>query len=106
MIKLFCIDNATFNEYNQNMKLRKCNGTEVVKMPVNGYPRLKAFLVEHSIKQDEVADLLKMSRAKLNTILNGKRNADFQMSEIILLAQHFGWSKDDIDRIFFSLNVA
>lgn len=75
-------------------------------MPVNGYPKLKAFFVEKNIKQDEVAEIVKMSRTKLNTILNGKRNADFQMSEIVLLAKHFKWSKDDIDRIFFDLIVA
>lgn len=75
-------------------------------MPVNGYPRLKSFLVENNIKQGEIADLLKMSYAKFNTILNGKRNADFQMSEIVLLARYFKWDKDDIDRIFFNQNVA
>lgn len=75
-------------------------------MPVNGYPRLKSYLVENNIKQGEIANLLNMSYVKFNTILNGKRNADFQMSEIILLARHFKWDKDDIDRIFFNQCVA
>ncbi|KYG89982.1 hypothetical protein A0U40_09670 [[Bacillus] sp. KCTC 13219] len=75
-------------------------------MPARGYPKLKAFFVENNIKQADIADLLKMSLAKFNTILNGKRNADFQMSEIIILARHFNWTKEDIDAIFFELNVA
>ena len=75
-------------------------------MPVNGYPRLKSYLVENKIKQGVIAELLNMSYVKFNTILNGKRNADFLMSEIVLLARHFKWDKDDIDRIFFSQNVA
>lgn len=106
IIKLFCIDNATKWDYYQVIEVAKTQRLEVFEVPVNGYPRLKAFLVENNIRQDEIADILKMSRTKLNTVLNGKRNADFQMSEIILLAQHFKWNKDDIDRIFFNLIVA
>lgn len=75
-------------------------------MPVEGYPILKSYLARNNIKQDEIADLLKMSRTKVNTILNGKRNADFLMSEIIILAHHFGWDKHDIDKFFFNLLVA
>ncbi len=75
-------------------------------MPVEGYPILKSYLARNNITQDEIADLLKMSRTKVNTILNGKRNADFLMSEIIILAHHFGWDKHDIDKFFFNLFVA
>lgn len=75
-------------------------------MPVEGYPRLKTYLAQNNITQDEIAELLKMSRTKVNTILNGKRNADFLMSEIIILAQHFDWDKHDIDKFFFNLYVA
>lgn len=75
-------------------------------MPINGYPKFKSYLVEYGIKQEEIADFLGMSREKLNTILNGKRNADFSMSEIVTLSKKFEWSPDDVDRIFFTQNVA
>ncbi|AYC30038.1 helix-turn-helix domain-containing protein [Paenisporosarcina cavernae] len=75
-------------------------------MPINGYPKFKSYLVEFGIRQEEVAEILGMSREKLNTILNGRRNADFSMSEIIVLADRFKWSPEDVDRIFFTQNVA
>ena len=77
-----------------------------LNMEDKGYPQLKTFLVDNNIPQSEIAGLLKMSRTKLNTILNGKRNADFHMSEIIILSRHFGWDKHDIDKLFFNLFVA
>lgn len=75
-------------------------------MPIKGYPRLKAFFAEHNIKHEDIAKMLNMSRTKLSTILNGKRNADFRASEIKTLALHFKWDNTDVDRIFFNLNVA
>lgn len=75
-------------------------------MPIKGYPRLKAFFAEHNIKHEDVAVMLKISRTKLSTILNGKRNADFKVSEIKVLAEHFNWNNNDVDRIFFNLSVA
>lgn len=75
-------------------------------MPIKGYPKLKAYFAEHNVKHEDVAKMLKMSRTKLSTILNGKRNADFKAFEIKMLAMHFNWNNKDVDRIFFNLEVA
>jgi len=75
-------------------------------VPIKGYPKLKAFFTEHNIRHEDVASLLRMSRTKLSTILNGKRNADFKVSEIKVLASHFNWSNKDVDQYFFNIEVA
>lgn len=61
---------------------------------MNGYNKFKNFLVERGIKQEEVAELLGMSRSQLNMILNGQRGNDFKVDQIIRLAEHYQVSAD------------
>lgn len=44
---------------------------------MNGYPRVKAYLVENNIKQKEVADFLGITVTSFNNKLNGR--GDFAM---------------------------
>lgn len=74
-------------------------------MPIGGYPKLKGYLVERDIKQEKVADLLGISRTTVSTILNGKRNADFSMSQVMTLAKEFNLSRAEVDRLFFDFDV-
>ena len=52
---------------------------------MNGYNKFKNFLVERGLKQDEVAELLEMSRSLLNMILNGQRGNDFKSGHLVKL---------------------
>jgi len=61
---------------------------------MNGYNKFKNFLVERGIKQEEVAELLGMSRSQLNMILNGQRGNDFKVDQVIQLAEHYQISTD------------
>jgi len=58
------------------------------------YNEFKLFLVEQGIKQEEVANLLGMSRSQLNMILNGQRDNDFYMSHIVKICNHYKISAD------------
>lgn len=61
---------------------------------MKGYKRFKAYLVEHDIQQGEVANMLEISRARFNMILNGKRGADFTGTQIKTLCDHYHISAD------------
>ncbi len=61
---------------------------------MNGYNKFKSFMIERGIKQDEVAELLEMSRSQLNMILNGQRGNDFKASHLVKLAEHYQISVD------------
>ena len=53
------------------------------------YAKLKGFLAEKNIQQQEVADLLSMSRTKLNLILNGKQGRDFSVQEMLAICEKY-----------------
>lgn len=61
---------------------------------MKGYNKFKQFLLEQGIKQEEVATLLGMSRSQLNMILNGQRDNDFLVSQMIKLCEHYNISAD------------
>ena len=48
---------------------------------MKGYFKLKGYFVEHGIKQQEIADLLKIGRSTLNVKLN-RNGTDFTMQEV------------------------
>ena len=48
---------------------------------MKGYSKLKGYFVEHGIKQQEIADLLKIGRSTLNVKLN-RNGTDFTMQEV------------------------
>lgn len=48
---------------------------------VKGYAKLKGFLVEHGIKQDNLARDLGINRVTLSKKLN-QNNADFSLEEV------------------------
>lgn len=56
---------------------------------MTGYAKLKGYLVEHGIKQQEVADLLGLDRSTLNVKLN-RNNADFTLLEVRVLCRTYG----------------
>ncbi len=62
---------------------------------MNGYNKFKNYLVEQGIKQNEVAELLGMSRSQLNMILNGQRDNDFMVNQVITLCNHYQISADE-----------
>lgn len=53
-----------------------------------GYTKLKAFLVEHSIKQEEVANELGLDRTTFNSKLN-RNGSDFSLSEVRYICKKF-----------------
>ena len=53
-----------------------------------GYLKLKAYFVEHGIKQTDVAKLLNLSRSAFNTKLN-QNGADFSLNEVRLLCKTY-----------------
>lgn len=60
-----------------------------------GYNKFKLFLVEQGIKQEEVAELISLSRSQLNMILNGQRGNDFYVSQVVKICNHYKISADD-----------
>lgn len=62
---------------------------------MNGYNKFKGYLLEKGIKQQEVAEVLGISRSQLNMILNGQRGNDFLVSQVIQLCNHYGISADE-----------
>lgn len=62
------------------------------------YGKLKAFLVEHGIKQQEVSDLLKIDRSTFNNKINRYKNADFSLDEVRILIETYQLKPE----IFFS----
>lgn len=73
---------------------------EVLKM--NGYVEFKNYLAEQRIKQEEVANLIGISRSQLNMILNGQRGNDFYASQVVKICNHY---KISADKYFFIANV-
>lgn len=62
---------------------------------MEGYRKFKGFMVEHGISQQELADLLQLSRTQINLILNGSRGADFKARHIALICRTYGISADE-----------
>jgi transcriptional regulator with XRE-family HTH domain len=54
--------------------------------------KFKGYLVEHGIKQTEVAELLGINIRTLSQKLNGK--AEFKLSEVRTLCKHYGISAE------------
>lgn len=55
--------------------------------------KFKAYLVEHGIKQMEVADLLGITVQQVNRKLNGAE--PFTLSQVKILCEHYGISADE-----------
>ncbi|RDW17014.1 transcriptional regulator [Oceanobacillus arenosus] len=68
-----------------------------------GYNKFKGYLVEKGIKQQEIADLLEMDRNRFNLILNGQREKDFKVQEIIKICNHLSISAE---KFFFNQKVS
>jgi len=70
---------------------------------MTGFAKFKGYLVEKGIPQTEVAELIGVSRPYLNMILNGQRGADFNLSQVITICNHYGI---DIDEFFYAPKVS
>lgn len=70
---------------------------------MSGYNKFKAYLVEKGIRQQEIADLIKMDRSRFNLILNGQRGKDFRAREVRIICDHLGISAD---KYFFTQKVS
>jgi len=55
--------------------------------------KFKAWLVEHNIKQTEVAEVLGIKRETVNAKLNGRE--EFTLSQVKRLCDHYGISADN-----------
>lgn len=56
------------------------------------YDKFKGWLVEHRIKQSEVAELLGITEANLNLKLNGKQ--DISIEQVRTICAKYGISAD------------
>lgn len=52
---------------------------------MKGYPKLKGYLKEKGITQDEAAKVLKIKMKQFNNKLNGR--SDFTMSEVRIICE-------------------
>jgi transcriptional regulator with XRE-family HTH domain len=64
------------------------------------YRKIKAFLVENSISQRDLGELINKSQSAVNQKLNGT-GGDFSLQEARLLAEHYGIPR----AYFFDLDV-
>lgn len=67
---------------------------------MKGYPKVKAFLVEHGILASDVCAILEISRTTLSRKLNGS-GSDFKAREVQTLCHTYGMDAN----IFFAQNV-
>lgn len=65
---------------------------------------LKAKLVEHGMTQEDVAKSMKISLSAFNSKVNGA--TEFSLGELQKLKVLLDLSADDIDTIFFDLQVS
>ena len=66
---------------------------------MSGYPKVKGYLVEHGIKQKDVAKLLGMTVTTVNNKLNGI--GDFSMEQVRIMCNTLGIESE----LFFTHNV-
>lgn len=59
---------------------------------MSGYPKVKGYLVEHGIKQKDVAKLLGMTVTTVNNKLNGI--GDFSMKDVRIMCKKLGISSE------------
>lgn len=86
------------------MVFLKSNESEVIGMQLKkqtGYAKLKAFFVEHGIRQQDVAEDLGLDRSTFNSKLN-RNNADFTLAEVRYLCTTYNL---DANKFFFGLKV-
>lgn len=67
---------------------------------MKGYPKVKAFFVEHGILASDVCERLNVSRTTLSRKLNGT-GSDFKAREVQILCHTYGMDAN----IFFVQNV-
>ncbi len=67
------------------------------------YSKLKGRIVEKKENQENLANEIGITKTTLNFKLNNK--CAFKQSEIILLSNLLGISKDEISEYFFTLKV-
>ncbi len=70
---------------------RKKGDKEMPKF--KSYDKFKGWLVEHKIKQSEVAGLLGIAESNLNLKLNGKQ--DISIEQVRTICSHYGISADE-----------
>jgi len=70
---------------------------------MRGYSKFKGYLVEKGITQTTIGEILNIPRSRVNLILNGQRDQDFSIQDVIKLCQKFNISADIY---FFDQNVA
>lgn len=65
--------------------------------------KLKKVLKEHGISQNELADMLGLTYQTISIKMNGHK--DFTLSELRLIKIIFGLSAEEMDDIFYNVNM-
>ncbi len=71
-----------------------------------GYPLLKAKLKAENETQADLAILLGASRSRTNAKINRKGRADFTLDEVRAIKRHYNLTPDELDHIFFDLQLS
>lgn len=68
--------------------------------------KFRSILALNGDTQGSLAEYLKISQNRVSAKINGYRGADFSRSEIELIKKRYNLTSDQIDSIFFSLDVS
>lgn len=68
--------------------------------------KLKSILALHGDTQGNLAKYLSLSENRLSAKFNGYRGADFTRTEIAKMKKKYGLNAEQIDSIFFDLEVS
>ncbi len=67
-----------------------------------GKRKLQAKMKEFGEKQSDLAKAIGICLSRLNAKLNHKNGAQFSLSDISAIKEHYGLSAEEVDSIFFS----
>lgn len=68
--------------------------------------KLRAVLALQGDTQRSLAEYLGISENRLSNKINGTGGADFNQTEIMLIKEKFGLSSEQLDEIFFNVEVS
>lgn len=66
---------------------------------------LNSFMAKNGDTQERLADALGISLSNLNAKMNSK-GASFRQTEIMAIKNRYGLTADDVDGIFFSIELS
>lgn len=82
-------------------KIHEQKGGEI--MDVN---KLLSVIKAHGDRQEDLANAIGLSRTRLSAKIHSKGNASFNQPEIAAIKKRYSLTSEQVDAIFFNINVS